>query len=205
MITTSLIVLFNSEISIANQPITYSLVANAGFFESDEQSAINEISNYQKPVFELLDQLRPSDIPNSIGVFSKTQLLKGGKEDSDVVLSYLETYIKPLQKKLESTSKLIKLPVESDQSRLELLPLLLKGHIIELTQAINEQSATSQAREVQEVQETLAEYLKLVSSSYKVDPFIPARPLTDKELFGPLGCEFWGKKRLEGSNSCIDL
>jgi hypothetical protein len=185
-------------------PITgYALVANAGFFESDEQGFVNDISKYQAPIADLLDQLRPMVTPNAVGVYAKQQVLKGGKEDSDVVLNYLEGYIKPCQLKMASSASKLKLENTEAQSRLEILPNLMKGHIFELQQAIIEQKAESQAREVQEVQETLAEFLKLASSKYAVVPYIPVRPLSDKELFGPLGCEFWGKQRVPGSNACF--
>ena len=65
--------------------------------------------------------------------------------------------------------------------------------------------AKEQAKEVDEVRETLAEFLKLAGTKYEVAPFKPIRPLTDKELFGPLGCEFWGKKRIPGSNACAPI
>jgi hypothetical protein len=57
-------------------------------------------------------------------------------------------------------------------------------------------------KEVAEVQETLAEFLMLASSKYDVKPFMPPRPMTDKEFFGVFGCEYWGKKRIEGTNKC---
>lgn len=69
---------------------SFSVVARAGLFESEEQSLVNRISKFQAPVNELLDMLRPTDTPNAVGVYSKVQILKGGKEDSDVVLNYLE-------------------------------------------------------------------------------------------------------------------
>jgi len=177
--------------------------AHAGLFTSYEQDVISEISSYQRPVAELYDQLKPSYVPNAIGVYSNTQVLKGGKDDSDVVLLYLEGYIKPCQIKMEKIAKLLQLPTLEEQKKVEILPLLMKGHIAELTQAINVQKADFQAREVQEVQETLADFLKLASTKYTVQPYIPIRPLSDSELFGPLGCEFWGKKRVVGSNQCI--
>ena len=180
----------------------FQLKANAGFFTSNEQDQIDEIAKFQKPIFELLDQLKPVSIPNAIGVYSTTQVLKGGKEDSDVVLSYLEVYIKPLQRLMESVAGKLKLEPE-DQKKVELQPLLLKGHIAELTQAIQSQKAVDQEREVEEVFETLGEFLKLASTKYSVTPYVPPRPLSDAELFGPLGCGFWGKKRVEGSNACV--
>jgi hypothetical protein len=100
----------------------------------------------------------------------------------------------------EASSKLK--VAEQSQSRLELLPALMQGHLLELEQAIREQKAESQAKEVAEIQETLAEFLLLCSAKYEVTPYVPTRALTDKELFGPLGCEFWGKKRVQGSNAC---
>jgi len=178
--------------------------ARAGlpFFASEEQGMVDSIAAYQKPVFELLDQLRPSNVPSPIGVYAMTQVLKGGKEDSNVVLGYLSSYISPLQKKMSEAAGKLKLPSSTDQERLAILPSLMKGHILELEQAINEMKAESQAKEVEEVQETLAEFLKIASTNYEVKPFVPTRPLSDAELFGPLGCEFWGKKRVEGSNAC---
>lgn len=62
--------------------------ARAGIFDSQEQNTVYEIGGYQKVVNELLDQLRPIDLPNAVGVYIPTQLLKGGKEDSAVVLNY---------------------------------------------------------------------------------------------------------------------
>lgn len=179
--------------------------ANAGFFQSDEQDAIDNLSSYQKPVFELLDQLRPSLVPNAVGVYIQTQVLKGGKEDSDVVLNYLENYIKPCQKKMSEVASKLKLANPADQTRIELLPLLMKGHILELGQAITTMKSEDQAKEVAEVSETLAEYLVLSSSKYKVERFVPPRMLSDKEYLGPFGCEFWGKKRVEGSNYCENV
>eukprot|EP01036_Dinobryon_divergens_P029709 gene29709-38840_t len=179
--------------------------ANAGFFSTQEQDQIDEISKFQKPIAELLDQLRPTSTPNAIGVYSTTQILKGGKEDSDVVLSYLEFYIKPCQRVMESVAGRLKLSSEEDQKNIELQPLLMKGHIAELTQAIQSMKAVDQEREVKEVFDTLADFLKLASTKYTVQPYVPSRPLTDAELFGPLGCQFWGKKRVEGSNACADI
>ena len=180
-------------------------IVHAGLFDSAEQSIVNDISNYQKPIFELLDQLKPITTANPIGVWTTTQLLKGGKEDSDVVLNYASVYFQPLQIKMEKASKILKISDETSQKRLETLPLLLKGHLLELNQAITSQKAPEQEKEVEEIQETTAEFLKLVSTNYDVNPYIPPRPLTDKEIFGPLGCEFWGKKRLEGSNACTEI
>ncbi len=55
------------------------------------------------------------------------------------------------------------------------------------------------------MQETLAEFIKLAATNpnYEVTPYTVSRPLSDKELYGPLGCEWWGKVRVPGSNACI--
>ena len=126
------------------------------------------------------------------------------EQGQDVVmcLNHL-IYQKPLQKNMEKlTPKLNKITDSSSIERLNLLPKLMLGHILELTQAIDSQVAKDQLKELEEVQETLAEFLKISSDKYDVKPYIPSRPLTDAELFGPLGCEFWGKKRVPGSNAC---
>jgi len=103
---------------------------------------------------------------------------------------------------MEKVAANLKLPSEEDQKKIEVLPLLMKGHIAELTQAIQSMQAPAQEREVAEVQETLADFLKLAATKYVITPYVAPRPLSDAELFGPLGCEFWGKKRIEGSNAC---
>lgn len=64
--------------------------------------------------------------------------------------------------------------------------------MIRLTTIIEIIISLSQAKEVAEVQETLAEFLKLASSKYPVVAFVPPRPMTDKEFFGLFGCEYWG-------------
>lgn len=114
--------------------------------------------------------------------------------------------------------------------RLEVLPQLMLGHILELQQAIQAQNAVDQRKEVQEVLETLTEYLGLVKQGgYEVQEYIrPGKAVknaynegkdasngseddgdmkavpNDKELFGPLSCEWWGKVRVEGSNACTE-
>ncbi len=180
-----------------------SLKSSAGFFTSSEQDLVNDIARYQKPVSELLSQLRPSDIPNAIGVYQKQQILKGGKEDSDVVLNYLESYISPLQEKMAKAAPQLQIERQAKE-RLQTLPLLMKGHIVELNQAIESQKADSQAREVEEVLETLNEFLSIASTKYTVAIFNPPKPASDAELFGPFGCGFYGKVRVPGSNACVD-
>jgi len=126
-------------------------------------------------------------------------------EDSNVVKTYEEVYIKPLQNAMEKSVNVIKLNNDEQQKRLEILPQLMKGHILELDQAITSLSAKEQEKEVEEIVETLNEYLNLVKNQYNVVVYQPVKALSDAALFGPLGCEFYGKKRVPGSNACIEV
>ena len=38
---------------------------------------------------------------------------------------------------------------------------------------------------------------------YEVTPYVDVKQVSDKDLYGPFGCGFWGKERAEGSNACI--
>lgn len=181
-----------SAVALLLPMVAFSDTARAGFFMSAEQESINSIAIFQKPVYDLLEQLRAG----------KNQVLKGGPEDSNVVQQNVNIYIVPLQTKMSETSQRLQLSNPADQARIELLPLLMKGHILELTQAVKEGKAQAQFKEVEEVQETLVEYLKLASSKFTVAAFVPPRPFTDAEFFGPFGCEYWGKRRVEGTNKC---
>ena len=40
------------------------LGAHAGLFTSPEQDAVTEIGNYQRPINEVIDQLKPAYVPN---------------------------------------------------------------------------------------------------------------------------------------------
>ena len=185
--------------------LSASSAANAGFpnlFPSAEQVALNDVSAYQKDVNEVIDMLKPTQQVDALGQYSVRQILKDSKEDCDVVANYMERKIKPMQVKMQALAPKLKTGSEESRSRLEILPALMKGHIIELTQAVEKMSSTDELKELEEVQETLAEFLKISSGTYDVQPYTPVRPLTDKELYGPLGCEFWGKKRVPGSNAC---
>ena len=187
--------------------IGYPMPAHAAMriFPSAEQSALDDIAGFQKPVNELFDQLKPTLTPNPIGVWTEMQFLRDGPEDAAVVFLNMENYIKPLQTKMANVAPRLELPSTTDKDRIVLLPLLMKGHILELDAAIKTQKAEGMRKEVEEVQETLAEFLKLASTGkYDVARYIPSRPLTDKEYLGPLGCEFWGKVRVEGSNACTN-
>ena len=57
---------------------------------------------------------------------------------------------------------------------------------------------------VEEVFETLNEFLDLASKKYEVQRYVDVKQISDKDLYGPLGCEFWGKDRAEGSNACVE-
>lgn len=173
-------------------------------FPSAEQQGVDAVSAFQKPVFELLNMLRPSNVPNALGVYSMQQQLKGGKDDSDVVLLYNINYIIPLQKKMDEVASKLKLGDQAAQERIELLPKLMLGHSLELKEAIKSMKADEQLKEVKEVEETLIEFLNLASQKYRVRPYVDVGQVSDKDLYGPLGCEFWGKVRAEGSNACID-
>jgi len=186
-------------------PLTaYPSPAVSGFFSSKEQDAVDSVASFQKPVDNLLSQLSVIDQPNAIGVYAKQQLLRGSKEDSDVVATYLNVYIRPLQEKMAQAVQVITVTDSSNQERFKTLPLLMKGHILELEDAIRAQKADAQAREVQEVKETLDEFLKIAATvpSLSVPFYQTPKPASDAELFGPFGCQFYGKSRVPGSNAC---
>jgi hypothetical protein len=185
-----------------------SLAAPLRFMASQEQSVVDELSDLQKNVAELADQLKPTLQPNAVGVYIEQQILKDGKDDSDVVLLYSEQYLKPIQSKMALIApKIVALAKDSaDKERIALLPNLMKGHLLELSEAIKHLKASEELKEVEEVQETLAEFLLQASrAGLEVQPFIPTRPLSDKDLFGPLSCEWWGRTRVEGSNACTTV
>ena len=104
---------------------------------------------------------------------------------------------------MEKSVSIIKLSDDEQQKRLQILPQLMKGHILELDQAIASLSAKEQEKEVEEIVETLIEYLNLVKNQYEVVMYQPVKALSDNALFGPLGCEFYGKVRVPGSNGCM--
>ena len=181
--------------------------ANAAlrFLPSQEQSGVDQLVRYQRPIVELGDQLKPTLMANPVGIWVEQQMLKDSAEDSAVVLVNMETYIKPMLKQMETLAPLIakRMGTTAEQERVVVLPQLMKGHILELTQAIKQQSSKEEAKETDEIIETLGEFLKLSrEGGLDVEPFVPIRALTDKELFGPLGCEFWGRTRIPGSNTC---
>lgn len=80
----------------------------------------------------------------------------------------------------------------------------MKGHILELTDAIRAERMDRQTKEVEEVQETLTDFLKLASTKYEVKLYSKPQTLSDAQLYGPMGCEYWGKHRASGSNLCAE-
>ena len=71
------------------------------FFPSEAQKGVDAVASYQKNIYELVNMLKPNMVPNALGVYSMQQQLKGGKDDSDVVLLYNINYVIPLQKKMD--------------------------------------------------------------------------------------------------------
>eukprot|EP00640_Fibrocapsa_japonica_P005181 CAMPEP_0113933624 /NCGR_PEP_ID=MMETSP1339-20121228/804_1 /TAXON_ID=94617 /ORGANISM="Fibrocapsa japonica" /LENGTH=213 /DNA_ID=CAMNT_0000934981 /DNA_START=183 /DNA_END=824 /DNA_ORIENTATION=+ /assembly_acc=CAM_ASM_000762 len=161
-------------------------------FKSQEQEYIEEIARDLILVEDLVADLKKGK-------------LKGGKntEDSGVIFRYQATYFEPMQKKMAAmVNKPLGLSAE-DKKSFELQPLLLKGHLLELSQAVQSGVAKEQLEELEEVQETTVEFIKLALSGSKLTP-PPARrgSATPGEYFGPFGCDFYGLKRMPNSNVC---
>lgn len=194
-----------ASILIAASPFTSS-AAQAGWFgPSEVEKQINDLCACQKQVTILHQQLTPTVLRNSIGVEMPMQLLKGGVEDSAFVQTTLDTVLKPCQAKMQSLTPQLTQLDEETQKKITNLPLLMKGHLLELQQAVNSLKASEQEKEVAEVEETLNDYLTAVNNKYPVS-FYQGKDkqyLSDKEYYGPFGCEFWGKVRLEGSKTCV--
>ncbi len=77
--------------------------------------------------------------------------------------------------------------------------------MLELQQAIEEQKADFQAREVREMQETLEEFLALAGTAgYQVArPYTTPEPITYSKMYGPLySCEARGGTAIAGSSKC---
>ena len=107
-----------------------------------------------------------------------------------MVLLYNINYVIPLQKKMAEVAGKLRLDAEA-QERVEILPKLMLGHSLELKAAIKSQRADEQLKEVEEVLETLNEFLELASKKYDVKMYVDVKQISDKDLYGPLGCEFW--------------
>ena len=137
-------------------------------FPSKEQVSINNIADYRKIVDELVFMLTPNQQANAVGTYASVQLLKDSKEDCDVVATYLNTKFKPLQIKMKDIASKLNLPDEK-QTRIELLPNLMLGHTLELSQAIKSKSSKEELKEVLEIKQTLEEFLVLASTKYNVN------------------------------------
>eukprot|EP00612_Vaucheria_litorea_P000541 CAMPEP_0171453134 /NCGR_PEP_ID=MMETSP0945-20130129/964_1 /TAXON_ID=109269 /ORGANISM="Vaucheria litorea, Strain CCMP2940" /LENGTH=196 /DNA_ID=CAMNT_0011977941 /DNA_START=97 /DNA_END=687 /DNA_ORIENTATION=- len=163
------------------------------FFESNQvENDLRDLSKYVIRVDKLVDDLKQKN-------------LMGDKEDSDVVFRILKTYLEPMQEKMYQIAPNLKLPDSANQERAITLSLVMKGHLFELREAIKNLKPSEQLAEAEEVQETLDEFLQLAGLKYKVP--VPKAPqsATPAEYYGLFGCEAWGQKRAEGSNSCIPI
>ena len=80
------------------------------------------------------------------------------------------------------------------KERIELLPKLMLGHTLELKDAIESLKADDQLPGGDGGLETLQEFLRLASTKYNVVEYVDIKQISDKDLLGPLGCEFWNKR-----------
>lgn len=189
----------------ASSPFTPTPVQAGWFGPSPVEKQINDLCTCQKQVTILHQQLQPGLVRNSIGVEIPTQLLRGGPEDSAFLQTTLETKLKPCQNTMQTLAPQLTELDEESKKKITNLPLLMKGHLLELQQAIDSQKVSEQEKEVAEVEETLNDYLNVVNTKYPVNFYEgKAKPyISDKDYYGPLGCEFWGKVHIDGSKNCI--
>lgn len=152
-----------------------------------EQGQVLEVAQYSLVVNKVEEDLRAG-------------ALKGGAEDSAVVVRILETFLKPMQQTMAKAAPAMRLAGRENVERVKLLPLLMKGHLLELEEACEAGSAKDQLREVEEVKETVDEFLALAKSRYEVTAKAPTSPEGDQ--LGIFGCTFYGLKRVEGTNTC---
>jgi len=158
----------------------------------DVTGALDEVARARQKVEEVLSGL-------------KSKQLKGGKEDSATIVRYMDAHYKPLQEKMLVLAPKLKLADEEKQKRAELLPLLLKGHLAELAAATRTGVASEQLQEMEEVAESVDEFLALAKEGGKeVKSYLGPAPEFDvTREYGPFACEFWGKVRLPESNVCV--
>lgn len=153
---------------------------------------IKEIAKVQERVLEVQSQLVNRE-------------LRGGNEDSQVIKNYKKTYYDPSLVKMIELAPKLKLESSKQQERAQILPLLLKGHYIELDAAIAKKDAKEQLEEITEAADTINEFLTLAANKYTVPEiyvFNPSGYKPEKD-YGPFACEFWGRERLAGSNKCV--
>lgn len=158
-------------------------------FEGGVEAGLNEIAALTFRTDKLVDDL-------------KSKTLKGGEEDSIVVYRTARAFLDPLQAKMLEVAPTLGLAAEA-QKRVELLPLLMKGHLLELDAACRSKDAKEQLQEALEVQETLEEFLTLAGVKYTITRPEPRRSATPLEYYSIFGCEAYGQKRRENSNQCV--
>ncbi|CAM9499484.1 unnamed protein product [Choristocarpus tenellus] len=146
----------NTAVSVAVlQPVLPSKAA-LPFFGGEEvsvgQEKVTMAAKFLQPVNKLEQDLRSG-------------ALKGGADDSAVVLRYIEAYLQPLRDTMLEAVPLLQLSAKGSKERADTLPLLMKGHIIELKMACKTGDPKEQLKEVEEVKETLEEFLSLVAKA----------------------------------------
>eukprot|EP00903_Cladosiphon_okamuranus_P014346 g13320.t1 len=131
----------------------------------------------------------------------KAGALKGGDEDSVVVSRVLEIYLKPMQQAMLKVAPLMQIAGLEARERAKLLPSIMQGHLLELEMACGTKDAKEQLQEVEEVRETLDEFIALAKTRYEIPtPEVPSAP--EGDTLGIFGCSFYGMKRTDGSNLC---
>ncbi|CAM9097550.1 unnamed protein product [Pylaiella littoralis] len=127
--------------------------------------------------------------------------LQGGTEDSAVVSRVLEIQLKPMQETMLKVAPVMELAGREARDRARLLPSIMKGHLLELEMACGTKNAKEQLQEVQEVRETLDEFIALAKTRYNIKPLdVPGAPEGDQ--LGIFGCSFYGMKRTDDSSLC---
>ncbi|CAM9731474.1 unnamed protein product [Ectocarpus sp. 4 AP-2014] len=156
--------------------------------DNPELEAVVKVAGYSRFVNKLEQDL-------------KAGALKGGPEDSVVVLRVLEVYLEPMQEEMLKVAPLMQLAGRESRERVKLLPLIMKGHLLELKAACGTKDAKEQLEEVQEVRETLDEFIALAKTRYEIAPLDP-EGAPDGDQLGIFGCSFYGMKRTDGSSRC---
>ncbi|CAM9375610.1 unnamed protein product, partial [Hapterophycus canaliculatus] len=122
----------------------------------------------------------------------KAGALKGGPEDSAVVSRVLEVYLKPMQESMKEVAPVMELAGREARDRARLLPSIMLGHLLELEMACGTKNAKEQLQEVEEVRETLDEFIALAKTRYEIK--IPQLEAPDGDQLGIFGCSFYGMK-----------
>lgn len=183
--------LVSVSISTNNNVNSASAFLGLGGEREEIEKEIKNIAKIQERVVEVQNMLLSRE-------------LRGGNEDSQVVRRYKDTYYDPSIAKMMELAPKLKLDSKK-QERVELLPLLLKGHYLELDTAITKKDAKEQLEEMTEAADTMNEFLTLAADKYtvpKIYIFDPSGYKPERD-YGPFACEFWGRERLAGSNKCV--